>query len=88
MTVRSIMEETTVNNSQDSTRSLLRSPWLYFAVTFAWTWLFWGLGIALKVSMESAGGFVILFLGVLGPMLTGIGVTYLTRDRAGRRDDW
>ena len=88
MTVHSIMEETTVNNSQDSTRSLLRSPWLYFTVTFAWTWLFWGLGIALKVSMESAGGFVILFLGVLGPMLTGIGFTYLTRDRAGRRDYW
>ena len=38
--------------------------------------------------MESTGGFAILFLGVLGPMLTGIGFTYLTRDRAGRRDYW
>lgn len=77
-----------MNNSADSSRSPLYSPWLYFVVTFAWTWFFWGLGILLQVSMESAGGFVLLLLGVLGPMLTGIGFTYLTRDRAGRRDYW
>ncbi len=77
-----------MNNSADSSRSPLYSPWLYFVVTFAWTWFFWGLGILLQVSMESAGGVVLLLLGVLGPMLTGIGFTYLTRDRAGRRDYW
>ena len=76
-----------MNSSTDVSRSSLRSPWLYFVVTFAWTWFFWGLGILLQVSMESAGG-ILLLLGVLGPMLTGIGFTYLTRDRAGRRDYW
>jgi hypothetical protein len=30
----------------------------------------------------------LLLLGVLGPMVTGIWFTYLTRDRAGRRDYW
>lgn len=77
-----------MNNSTDSSRSPLRSPWLYFVVTFAWTWFFWGLVILLQLSMESAGGLALLLLGVLGPMLTGIGFTYLTRDRAGRRDYW
>jgi len=76
-----------MKSSTDVSRSSLRSPWLYFAVTFAWTWFFWGLGILLQVSMESAGGLLFL-LGVLGPMLTGIGFTYLTRDRAERRDYW
>jgi membrane protease YdiL (CAAX protease family) len=77
-----------MNSSTDVSRSSLSSSWLYFVVTFAWTWFFWGLGILLQVSMESAGGFLLLLLGVLGPMLTGIGFTYLTRDRAGRRDYW
>jgi membrane protease YdiL (CAAX protease family) len=76
-----------MKSSTDVSRPSLRSPWLYFAVTFAWTWFFWGLGILLQVSMESAGGLLFL-LGVLGPMLTGIGFTYLTKDRAGRRDYW
>lgn len=77
-----------MNNSADSSRSPLCSPWLYFVVTFAWTWFFWGLVILLQLSMESAGGLALLLLGLLGPMLTGIGFTYLTRDQAGRRDYW
>ena len=68
--------------------SLFSSPWVFFGATFAWTWAFWGLGILLKVSMESAFGFGLLILGVLGPMVTGIGFTYLTQNKAGRRDYW
>jgi len=72
----------------EKTRATLSTPWIYFAATYAWTWLFWGVAILLGVSMETGTGFAILLLGVVGPMLTGIGFTYLTRDQAGRRDYW
>jgi len=68
-------------------KTILKNPWIYILATFAWTWLFWGLGIMLGVSMESVGS-LILLIGVTGPMITGIGFTYLTRDKAGRRDYW
>ena len=72
----------------EKTKALLKNPWVYILATFAWTWFFWGVGILQGVSMESADGFLILLVGVTGPMITGIGFTYLTRDKAGRRDYW
>lgn len=66
----------------------LSSPWFYFAVTFAWTWFFWILAPSLGLGMDTASGLVLLLLGVLGPMVTGIAFTYLTCDREGRRDYW
>jgi membrane protease YdiL (CAAX protease family) len=38
--------------------------------------------------MDTAAGFAMLLLGVLGPMVTGIGFTYLTYGQEGRRDYW
>jgi membrane protease YdiL (CAAX protease family) len=71
-----------------TTRPKLADPWIYFVVTFIWTWFFWGLAIALGASMETATGVILLFLGVIGPAVTGIAFSYLTRDRQGRRDYW
>ena len=68
--------------------SRLSSPWVYFAVTFGWTWFFWGLAIVLGLSSETGGGVILQLLGVIGPMVTGIAFTYLTRGREGRRDYW
>ena len=77
-----------MNNYNKASLSLFSNPWLFFGATFVWTWAFWGLGILLEISMESAFGFGLLILGVLGPMVTGIGFTYLTKNKAGRRDYW
>jgi len=77
-----------MNKYDKASSSLFLNPWVFFGVTFAWTWAFWGVGILLKISMESAFGFGLLFLGVMGPMVTGIGFTYLTKNKAGRRDYW
>ena len=77
-----------MNKYDKASPALFSNPWLFFGATFAWTWVFWGLGILLKINMESAFGFGLLLLGVLGPMLTGIGFTYLTKNQAGRRDYW
>lgn len=77
-----------MNANLNTTRKKLANPWIYFAVTFAWTWLLWGLAIVTEASMESGEGVALLLLGVMGPMVTGIAFTYLTRDKEGRRDYW
>lgn len=77
-----------MNTTSKSSISTLSSPWLFFAATFAWTWFFWILAALLGLSMDSAAGFIILFSGILGPMVTGIGFTYLTYGKEGRRDYW
>ena len=77
-----------MDSYESSSRSLLANPWVYIGATLAWTWAFWGAVILLNLSLESTPGFALLFLGVLGPLVTGIGFTYLTRDSAGRRDYW
>lgn len=72
----------------EKTKTALAAPWVFFVATFAWTWLIWGVAIFLGANMETAMGFVLLLLGVMGPMVTGIGFTYLTRDKEGRRNYW
>ena len=64
------------------------SPWPFFIAAFGWSWLFWLPAALLGAGMDSAAGLVLLPLGMFGPMLAGIGFTYLTRDREGRRDYW
>lgn len=77
-----------MNSYDKATTSRLKNPWLYIVVTFVWTWAFWGLGILLGISMTSPYAFVIAFMGVIGPMVTGIGFTYLTKNKEGQLDYW
>ena len=71
-----------------SSKSIWSSPWVYFVATFAWTWLIWGAGLLMGMTAETGEGLIVALLGVIGPMVTGIGFTYLTRDKEGRRDYW
>jgi uncharacterized protein len=67
---------------------VLSSPWLFFALTFAWTWLFW-VAAALSGSEWTEPAVLLLFaLGGIGPSLTGVVLTYVTRGREDRRDFW
>lgn len=77
-----------MNETLKTTRPKLASPWIYFVATFAWTWLIWGAGILMGFTAETGEGLIVALLGVSGPMVTGIGFTYLTRDKEGRRDYW
>jgi membrane protease YdiL (CAAX protease family) len=77
-----------MNKNSTLSTSTLSSPWLFFVAVFGWTWLFWILAALLGQGMNTAAGAVLLLLGVLGPMMGGIGFTYLTRDKEGRRDYW
>lgn len=77
-----------MNTASNPPSATLSKPWFYFLVTFVWTWLFWGIAVLVGASMETAVGSILLLLGVIGPAVTGITFTYLTRGKEGRRDYW
>ncbi len=76
-----------MNRTLTLSTSRLCSPWLFFEATFAWTWSFWILAAVLGLG-NTAVGLVLSLLGVLGPMVAGIGLTYLSYDQEDRRDYW
>lgn len=63
-------------------------PWLFFVLVYGWTWLFWLLAAAMRVSAQSTTGRALVIAGLLGPMLGGVGFTYAARDPALWRDYW
>jgi len=69
-------------------RRSLASPAPYFIVALGWSWLCWLPAILLGKPMSSPAGLLLAMLGLLGPGISGITFTYLTRDREGRRDYW
>ncbi len=77
-----------MNENLNTIRPKLANPWIYFVATYVWTWAIWGLAIYQGANMETGSGVIYLLLGVLGPMVTGILFTYLTRDKEGRSDYW
>jgi membrane protease YdiL (CAAX protease family) len=50
--------------------------------------VFWILAAALGISAQSALGIALEVLGLLGPMLGGIGFTYFTQDNESWREYW
>jgi membrane protease YdiL (CAAX protease family) len=71
-----------------TTRPALASPWIYFLATYLWSSIFGGIAILMNLSMETAEGLGLVLLAAIGPMVTGIAFTYLTRDKEGRLDYW
>jgi membrane protease YdiL (CAAX protease family) len=64
------------------------SPWLYFALTLGWSWLFW---IPLAISgihISKAPGIICFVVGIFGPSFSAIVLTYFLGDEYERRDFW
>ncbi|MGD8398011.1 MAG: type II CAAX endopeptidase family protein, partial [Anaerolineae bacterium] len=61
------------------------SVWGFFGATYALSWLIW---LPAIVWRGEAPNLLLVVLGAFVPSLMGILFTYLTRDRAGRRDFW
>jgi uncharacterized protein len=76
------------DKTSTSRASTLSSPWLFFALVFCWSWFFWLSAAALRTSIQTTLGRTLLLLGLLGPMVGGIGFTYLTQGKEGRREYW
>jgi membrane protease YdiL (CAAX protease family) len=66
----------------------LSSPWSFFALTFIWTWSFWGLAVLSQRPMGEFPVPLLVGLGGVGPMVVGIALTYLTREKEYQREYW
>ena len=63
-------------------------PWLYFALAYAWTWLFW---LSAALGGRSADPFpasLLIGLGGVGPLVSALLLVYRTLDGQGRQDYW
>ena len=61
---------------------------LYFALAFGWSWLCWVTVAVLGLGVDNPVGGSICILGLLGPAIGGITGTYISGDKAARRDYW
>ncbi len=64
------------------------SPWLFFVLTFSWTWVFWIPAALLGMSADKVPVQVLIALGGIGPLVAAIFLTCITQNRQGRRDYW
>ena len=64
-------------------------PWLYLLLAYGWAWLWW-IPVALsKVDYQTSPLLIsVVLIGVFGPGLAGIALTYLSGDAEERRDFW
>ncbi len=78
----------TIKSNSESSKSILSSIWVYFAVALGLTWLIeiiWSLS---GINQETAFGQALLHLATSGPAIAAIGLTYLTQDKMGIHDYW
>jgi membrane protease YdiL (CAAX protease family) len=70
------------------TKKLLSNPWLFFALTYGWSWLFWVPGALSGLSADEPAIQVLIALGGISPVLFAVALTYITQDREVRRAYW
>jgi membrane protease YdiL (CAAX protease family) len=64
-------------------------PWLYLFLAYGLTWIFWiPVALTRQDYQESSLLLAIVFLGVFGPGIAGILMTYREQGKQGRRDFW
>ena len=64
-------------------------PWLFLLLAYGWTWLFWiPISLTRQDYQESPVLLALMFLGVFGPGVAGIILTYREGGKAGGRDFW
>jgi membrane protease YdiL (CAAX protease family) len=65
-----------------------KSPWSFFALVYAWSWLFWLPAGFFGLKFDEPPVPILIALGGIGPMVVAIALTYTTQSRDGRRDYW
>ncbi len=68
---------------------MVKFPWRYLILAYALAWLFWiPLAWTGQDYKATPGSVVLMLLGVFGPGIAGIVMTYREQGRAGGRDFW
>ncbi len=65
-----------------------QDPWLFFILTYAWTWGFWIPVVLLGENVFTFPYFLLLGLGGLGPPIVAILLTYFKEDKEVWNDYW
>jgi membrane protease YdiL (CAAX protease family) len=65
-----------------------RPPTLFFVLVFGWTWSFWLATAALGAGAHTPAGDTLLSLGLVGPLLGGVGFACFAHGAGYRRDYW
>jgi D-alanyl-D-alanine carboxypeptidase len=71
-----------------SLKSTLSKPWIYFSATFLWTWGICSIVILQAFLNPEYNSLPLLLLAMIGPGVTGILFTYLTKSKSEIRDYW
>ncbi len=70
-------------------RTIRSFPWLFLLLAYGWAWLLWIPVAIARLDYQSSPLLVaVVLLGVFGPGLAAIVLTYRDRDPAHRRDLW
>jgi membrane protease YdiL (CAAX protease family) len=78
-----------MDGKTDDFRSKLMSPWAYFALVYLFSWVFTIPAALSGVSLQESPTLMVIYgLGGLGPAISAILLTYITRKQEGRRDYW
>ena len=72
--------------SPSSPPASLAGLWLFFVVVFGWSWAFWIGATVMGLSVERPVGHMLLFAGLLGPLLGGLGFARFSLGPQGWRD--
>jgi len=65
-----------------------QDPWLFFILTYAWTWSFWIAVVLFGQNVFEFPYFLLFGLGGLGPAISAILLTYFKEDRDVWHDYW
>ncbi len=67
---------------------LLSKSWLFFSLTFIFSWIFWSIAIFLNQIYTFFPTIIYYVLGGFGPSFIGIFLTYLTKNKDEVKDFW
>lgn len=65
-----------------------RDGWLFFVLTFGWTWAFWIPAAALRLESDQPPVSILVALGGIGPTVAALSLLYASREGRDRRDYW
>jgi len=80
--------EDTSGRTIGKTNIELSSPWVFFTITFAFTWAFWIPAIIFDLAFDNVLGLLLLLLGLLGPGITGVVLMKLLYTESAQKDFW
>jgi len=66
----------------------LSNPWIFFLLTFVFSWLFWFIAILLNQGYTFFPTIIFFALGGFGPSIIGIYLTYFTKSKEEIKDFW